>query len=220
MPSESIHSFETLRPKNPQPPRPRTNEPVTVQILEDEETVLFATGFAAGADPLIEHLRELGGLDVIVVEHTDPDHFDALDPLLDAFDARVAVPTQEADILREKDYPVDIELEDGDVHWGVQCIHVPGHTPGNMSFLHEESDTLVVGDTFVHKNSFAAAPGEWSGEFAPIKPGLNADDEAARANTIILADYDFDVALTTHGLDVYENARAELDTLLDDLGLH
>lgn len=216
---EFIHSFETLRPKNPQPPRPRTNEPVTVQILENDETVLFGTGFEAGTGPLIEHLRELGGLDVIVVEHTDPDHFDGLHALLDAFDAKVAVPALEADVLREKGYPVDIELEDGDVRWGVRCIHVPGHTPGNMSFLHEESGTLIVGDTFVHKNSFAAAPGEWHGEFAPIKPSLNADDSAARENMSILAEYDFDAALTTHGLDVVEDGRAELDTLLDDLGL-
>ncbi|WP_416841256.1 MBL fold metallo-hydrolase [Haloferax sp. DFSO52] len=192
---------------------------MSVQIYEGDDTVLFATGFAAGVDPLIAHLQERGGLDVIVVEHTDPDHFDALEPLLDAFDAKVAVPAVEADILREKGYPVDVELEDGDVRWGVRCILVPGHTPGNMSFLVEESDTLIVGDTFVHKNSFASAPGEWSGEFAPIKPGLNADDAAARENVIILADYDFDVALMTHGLDVFENARDELDALIDDLGL-
>lgn len=217
---EDIHSFETLRPPNPQPPRPRTNEPVSVQILDRDEVVLFGTGFEAGANPLVDYLDDLGGLDVIVVEHTDPDHFDALPLLVEEFDAEVAVPALEADVLRENGMDVDIELEHDEVRWGLRTIHVPGHTLGNMSFLDEASSSLIVGDTFVHKNSFAAAPGAWNGEFAPIKPSLNADDEAARQNMAILADYDFDAALTTHGLDVPEGARSEFDTLLEDLDCH
>ena len=88
-----------------------------------------------------------------------------------------------------------------------------------MSFLHEPTATLVVGDTFVHRNSFAAAPGEWTGRFAPITPSLNDDDRLARENIAILADYDFEAALVTHGLDTPTGARAELDRLLADLGL-
>ncbi|WP_332900160.1 MULTISPECIES: MBL fold metallo-hydrolase [unclassified Haladaptatus] len=216
---EGIHSFETLRPMFPEPPRPMTNEPVSVHVLEGEQTVLFGTGFEADVDRLIDFLDGFGGPDVIVVEHTDPDHYGALPRLLEEYDAIVAVPKQEADVLREKGIKVDVELGHDEVRWGVRTIHIPGHTPGNMSFLHEETGTLFVGDTFVHHNSFAAAPGEWSGAFAPIKPSLNADNDLALENIKILADYDFDVALTTHGLNVKEGARAELDKLLSDLGL-
>ena len=216
---DRVHTFDTLRPKQPTPPRPQTNEPVSVHVLDGEETVLFGTGFEAGVDRLIEQLDALGGVDVVVVEHGDPDHFDALPSLVEEYDPTVAIPAQDADALEEFGVGVepDVELEHGETHWGVETIHVPGHTPGNMSFLHEDSGTLFVGDTFVHKNSFAAAPGEWSGEVAPIKPGLNADNEAARANIADLLDYEFEVALVTHGLNVYEDAHGEVETLVADL---
>lgn len=214
---ERVHTFETLRPERPQPPRPRTNEPVSVHVLDDEEAVLFGTGFEAGVGRLIEELDALGGIEVVVVEHGDPDHFDALPSLIEAYDPTVAVPAADADSLAMVDVSPDVELEHGEHRWGIETIHVPGHTPGNMSFLHDDSGTLYVGDTFVHKNSFAAAPGEWTGELAPIKPGLNDDDGAARSNISILLDYDFDVALVTHGLNVYEDAYDEVETLVDDL---
>lgn len=214
---DRVHTFETLRPLRPTPPRPQTNEPVSVHVLDDEAAVLFGTGFEAGVDRLIEDLDAIGGIDVVVVEHGDPDHFDALPSLVEVYDPTVAIPAADADALAKVEVSPDVELEHGEHRWGVETIHVPGHTPGNMSFLHDDSGTLFVGDTFVHRNSFAAAPGDWSGEFAPIKPGLNAADEAARANIADLLDYEFDVALLTHGLNVYEDAHDELETLVDDL---
>lgn len=215
---DSIYTYDLLRPKDPSPPRPITNEPVSVHVLDGEETVLFGTGFASDAERLIEELEAFDGPDVIVVEHADPDHFDALPDLLEAFDATVAIPADDAEEMTEFiGIEPDVELEDGEERWGIRTIHVPGHTPGNMSFLHEETDTLFVGDTFVHANSFAAAPGEWNGALAPIKPGLNADNDAALENISILEDYDFDVALMTHGVNVYEDAHKELETLVDDI---
>ena len=214
---EDVYTFDLLRPAKPDPARPQTNEPVSVHVLDGEETVLFGTGFESGLEQLVPALESVGGPDVIVVEHGDPDHYAALPSLLERYDATVAIPEQEADVLEELGIPVDVELSHDETRWGVRTIHVPGHTAGNMSFLHEESGTLFVGDTVVHKNSFTAAPGSWSGSFAPIKPALNEDDAAARENTSILSAYSFDAALLTHGLNVYEDARSELDTLLADL---
>lgn len=217
----NVHSYDLLRPQYPDEARPQTNEPVSVHVLDGEETVLFGTGFESGFETLAEHLDAFGGPDVVVIEHGDPDHFLALPAILDRYDdVTVAMPKRETEVLEEWiGVEVDVPLEHDEVRWGVRTIHVPGHTPGNMSFLDEESGTLFVGDTFVHKNSFAAAPGEWTGSFAPVKPGLNADDEAARSNMAILADYDFEAALVTHGLNVPEGAKAEVETLIDDLGL-
>lgn len=218
---DGIHSYDLLRPQNPDPERPQTNEPVSVHVLEaDEATVLFGTGFNSSLETLVSHLEELGGPDVIVVEHGDPDHYAALPGLLEAFpDATVAIPTQDASVLVEFGVTPDIELEHDEVRWGVRTIHLPGHTPGNMSFLQEETGTLFVGDTFVHVNSFTAAPGEWSGSFAPIKSVLNDDDQQTRESIALLADYEFELALVTHGLNTTSGARAELDKLIADLGL-
>ncbi|MFB6131681.1 MAG: MBL fold metallo-hydrolase [Salinigranum sp.] len=214
---DRVSTVDTLRPLEPDPKRPQTNEPVSVHVLNDEATVLFGTGFPAGVDRVVEELERVGGLDVIVVEHGDPDHFAALPDLLDVFDATVAIPKQDADALDGVGVEPDVLLGHDEVRWGVRTIHVPGHTPGNMSFLHEDSGTLFVGDTVVHKNSFAAAPGDWSGSLATMKPPLNDDDEKTRENVAILTDYEFDVALLTHGLNVFGNALDEVETLVEDL---
>ncbi|MGQ4554964.1 MBL fold metallo-hydrolase [Halobellus sp. GM3] len=219
MDSKPIRSLDLLRPQNPDEARPQTNEPVTVHILDGEETVLFGTGFDSGLETLTAALDAYGGPDVIVVEHGDPDHYAALPSLLERYDATVAIPSQDAQALEGIGVTPDVKLGHDEHHWGVRTVHVPGHTPGNMSFLHEPSDTLIVGDTFVHRNSFAAAPGEWSGRFAPIKPELNADDRQARENIATLRGYPFDTAVTTHGLNVFEGAAADLEALLADLNL-
>lgn len=216
-----IHSFDLPRPMDPAPARPQTNEPVSVHLLVDEHTVLFGTGFEAGFDRLSRELDRFDGPDVIVVEHADPDHYDALPMLLERYpDANVAVPESDATALREAvGIEIDTQLVHDERRWGVRTIHVPGHTPGNMSFLHDKSGSLIVGDTFVHRNSFTAAAGDWSGEFAPIKPSLNADDARARENISVLDGYEFDAALVTHGLNVLDGAGAERDALVGDLGV-
>lgn len=214
----NVYSYDLLRPKYDKS-IPQTNEPVSVHVIDDEQTVLFGTGFESDFDRLTMEIDEFDGPDVIVVEHADPDHYDALPALVKKYpDVEVAIP--EHDVKEMQDavgVDVDVLLTHDEVHWGIRTIHVPGHTPGNMSFLHKATDTLIVGDTFVHKNSFAAAPGDWSGTFAPVKPGLNADDEETKANMDILLDYDFDAALLTHGLNVPEDVKPEVETLVDDL---
>lgn len=212
-----IYTLDLLRPQNPPPERPQVNEPVSVHVLDGDETVLFGTGFESGIVPLLGFLDRLGGLDAVIVEHGDPDHYQALPSLVERYDPTVAIPAADAEALKAVSVEPDVTIEDGDERWGVRAIHVPGHTPGNTSFLHDESGTLLVGDTFVHHNSVVAAPGEWSGKFAPVTPRLNDDDAQALQNMAILASYEFDTARLTHGLNVPEGARGELDRLLADL---
>lgn len=215
---DNVYSYDLLRPKFSES-LPQTNEPVSVHVVDDEETVLFGTGFESDVDRLVAELDEFGGPDVIVVEHADPDHYDALPALVEEYpEADIALSEPDIEEMQEAvGVEVDVALSHDEVRWGIRTIHVPGHTAGNMSFLHEASDTLVVGDTFVHKNSFAAAPGDWSGTYAPVKPGLNADDETARENVDVLLDYDFDAALLTHGLNAAAGAKPEVRKLVDDL---
>lgn len=214
---DGISTIDLLRPLNPTPPRPRTNEPVSVHLLTGPVTVLFGTGFTSGFDRLSSELDAVGGPDVVVVEHGDPDHYDALPAILDRYDPLVAIPAADADVLTDIGITPDETLKDDEERWGIRTIHVPGHTPGNMSFLHEPTETLFAGDTVVHRNSFTAAPGEWSGELAPIKPSLNDDDRAARANIQRLADFDVERVLTTHGLNVFDHAERGIDRLIEDL---
>lgn len=214
-----FHTVDLPRPAYPFLPDeiPR-DEPITVSILDDDATVLFGTGFASSGGDLLRALDPFGGPDVVVVEHGDPDHYDAVSILLEVYDdVTVAIPDADAAVLEERDVTPDVRLTHDEVRWGVRTIHAPGHTPGNMAFLHEETDTLVMGDTVVHSSSQNAAPGDWRGAFAPMKPALNADDELTRTSIGILEEYRFDTALVTHGPNVTEGPEEELQTLLADL---
>lgn len=215
---EEIHSYDLLRPDY-DGSLPATNEPVSVHVLDGPDTVLFGTGFPADFDRLTTALDGVGGPDVVVIEHAHPDHYSALPALRDRYDdLTVAAPALDADAIEAAtEVAVDVRLGHDEDRWNVRTIHVPGHTPGNMSFIHEASGTLFVGDTFVHRNSFAAASGDWSGAFAPVKSTLNADDDATRENIARLTDYPFEAALVTHGLNVLEDAGTEVETLVADL---
>ena len=108
---DGVHAFDLLRPSDPPPERPQTNEPVSVHVIQAEATLLFGTGFPSGLPVLLEALEALGGPDVVVIEHGDPDHYAALSGLLEAFpDATVAVPAQDAEVLADVGHPADVEL--------------------------------------------------------------------------------------------------------------
>ena len=219
MPSRAaIHTIETPRPNYPFIPETiPTDEPVSVHVLDGDATVLFGTGYAFGAAELLRELDRIGEPDVVVVEHGHPDHYDAVPLLRELYDGlTVAIPAADADVLESIDVTPDVRLQHDDVRWGVRSIHVPGHTPGNMSFLHEPTGTLFAGDTVVHSSSPNAAPGRWSGALAPMKPELNDDDEQARANIEKLTEYSLEAVRLTHGPNV-DNAEQALDVLLDDL---
>lgn len=44
-------------------------------------------------------------------------------------------------------HPVNMELKDGDRIGPIQCMEVPGHTPGSMAFWWAERRVLFTGDT-------------------------------------------------------------------------
>lgn len=216
---EGVYRIELPRPEQTAW-LPEADEPVASHVVVGEETVLFGTGHASAADRLLESLEALGGLDAVVVEHGDSDHYGGLPALVEAFDdLEIAMPDADAPVL-PKIYPAiaaDVRLRDGAVYRGFRAISVPGHTAGNMSFLDASRDLLVVGDTFVASDSEIAAEGDWHGAFAPIVPVYNQRDDLARSNVTTLRTYDFDTALLTHGKDVATGAFAEYETLLDDL---
>lgn len=223
--SAPIHSIGVSRPDSlpaytrgdVYPPLQTTTEPITSHVLDGQRTVLFGAGYAESVDELASYVDRIGSPDV-VVEHGHPDHYDGVGELAARYDADVAIPKPDADALRNVDVVPDIELGHDEVRWvGIRIIHVPGHTPGNTTFLYEPTDTLITGDSVVHSASFIAAPGEWRGAFAPCVPELNADDEATRRNVERLLEYSVDSALVTHGPNVVGYARNELRVLLDDL---
>ncbi|MXV60516.1 MBL fold metallo-hydrolase [Natronorubrum sp. JWXQ-INN-674] len=220
---DDIYRFDLPRPATP--PRDSKiagdatiDEPISVHVIDGEQTLLFGTGYESSADQLIGDLEPLGGPDVIIVEHGDPDHYGAVSSLRDAFgDVTVVAPRADSEPLNDAGITPEVRIEDGDERWGITAIHAPGHTPGNMSFLHQKRGVLIVGDTFVHADSPIAARGSWSGPFAPMQFEYNSDDKAAKRSIRALTDERFRIALLTHGSDVTDNAADALRTMAAEI---
>jgi hydroxyacylglutathione hydrolase len=87
--------------------------------------------------------------------------------------------------MRPSVFPPDILLKEGDRIEGLACIHLPGHTPGSIGLLDEESRTLFAGDLF-----------RWDG---------TALSEGPRA---------FSMEVTTSWESIRKIASLEFDTLL------
>lgn len=193
------------------------DEPLGVQVIEtDAATVLFGAGTEATAQAVTDIATD-HGIDVVVVEHGDGDHFGGVPALREAIsDLEVAVPAGDAQFLEEAGIDVDRPLDAGETYWGIETIPAPGHTPDNTAYLYE--DVLVAGDTVVGAESIFAAAGDWSGAFAPCTPDYNADDAQTRESIGTLAEYDFEAVLVSHGENVTADGRAEIDRLLADLG--
>lgn len=188
-------------------------EPLSVHVVEAEETLLFGGGDASTADELVEIARD-HGVDVVVVEHGDPDHYMGVPHLREAEpDIDIAVPAKDASFLRDDGVEPDVLLEPGSERWGVTVVGVPGHTPGNASYVYD--DVLVAGDTVVGADSEFARPSDSA--LSVIESDWNADDEETVASVANLLEHDFKFVLVTHGSNVLENGKQEVERLVGDL---
>ncbi len=85
--------------------------------------------------------------------------------------------------------PVDIILHDGDRVSGLVCMHLPGHTPGSIGLLDEETGTLFAGDLL-----------RWDGSVLSEGPaGFTMDVPASRNSIRKITSLEFDTLLIGHG---------------------
>lgn len=146
---------------------------VYVYVLAGKRLCLIDTG-VAGAEKVIAAAlqkidKSLSEVDIILLTHSHPDHIGTASLIRSQSGAEVwAHPSERAwveDIDRQErerpvpgfanlvagSVPVDHQLVDGDVlslgaglHFRV--LHTPGHSPGSISLLSEESGILFAGD--------------------------------------------------------------------------
>jgi glyoxylase-like metal-dependent hydrolase (beta-lactamase superfamily II) len=102
--------------------------------------------------------------------------------------------------MRPAFFAPDIILKDGDHIEGLTCIHLPGHTPGSIGLLDEESKTLFAGDLL-----------RWDGSSLSEGPGgFSIDVPASRESIRKIASLDVDTLLIGHGKPLRPDAAAKV----------
>jgi len=129
---------------------PIDNNVFVARCKESGEALLVD---AANEPELLLETAKTLGVRRIVETHGHWDHIQAVPELRDA-GYEVAVSADDAEMLPS----YDLILEDDEVlsvgRVRIRTIHTPGHTPGSMCFLIEESPVLFSGDTL-----FPGGPG-------------------------------------------------------------
>lgn len=80
---------------------------------------------------------------------------------------------------------------------GIRVVHTPGHSPGHVSLLHEDSGVLITGDAIFNMNARMTWP------LAAVCSNAAQNKQSAH----VLAELEYTVAAFTHGPEIRDNAR-------------
>jgi metallo-beta-lactamase class B len=140
------------------------NRDVSSHLIDTGEgLILLDTAFPQTVYLLLESIRKLGydpqDIRTIVHCHGHYDHFGGTRAIVELTGARTALGRQDIDILTDRPelswapeygvpfyetFDVDIPLADGDVialgNTAIECVHIPGHTPGAMAYFFQVED--------------------------------------------------------------------------------
>ncbi len=91
---------------------------------------------------------------IILLTHTDYDHINGVNDIVNATDATVYVHKEEENEIKKlKIDKIKIVNDNDEINIGkikVKVIHTPGHTPGSVCYLAENK--LITGDTLFVEN--------------------------------------------------------------------
>ncbi len=93
--------------------------------------------------------------------------------------------------------PVARDLERGQAAEGMAVIHLPGHSPGQIGFLHPEDRAMICGDAVMNLGR------RLSGPYVFATP----DPAAAKASLRRLGELDFEYLLPSHGSPITRGGR-------------
>jgi glyoxylase-like metal-dependent hydrolase (beta-lactamase superfamily II) len=191
-----------------------TDDFVNVYLVETGEgVVVIDAGLETTWRHVYDVLRGMGrsprDIIAVIVTHHHWDHVGSLKRIVEDTGARVVAHREEARLVeREAGVRVDWEVEDGDSVYGLRVIHTPGHTPGHIALLHEESRSLFSGDLVYER----------AGVLEEIPHRYSMDPMENRRSIARLAGYNFDNLLPAHGQPILGRGREALLELLRRLG--
>lgn len=100
--------------------------------------------------------------------------------------------------------PVARALQPGEAAAGMAVIHLPGHTPGQIGFLHPADEAMICGDAVMNFRGRLSAPFR----------AATADLSLARRSIERLAELDYAHLLPSHGPAIMGEGRARVMALL------
>jgi metallo-beta-lactamase class B len=140
------------------------NRDVSSHLIDTGEgLILLDTAFPQTVYLLLESIRKLGydpsDIQTIVHCHGHYDHFGGTRAIVELTGARTALGREDVEILTRRPelswapeygipfyetFGVDLLLQEGDViamgNTAIECMHIPGHTPGAMAYFFQIED--------------------------------------------------------------------------------
>jgi glyoxylase-like metal-dependent hydrolase (beta-lactamase superfamily II) len=209
--------------------------PVSAYMVEDSEGwTLIDSGPAETAQDLVAAIHELTdgeGPRQALLTHAHFDHSGGLGDVLLEWNPPIICHREEARFITGQSdyryvasrnllflvaryvipqtgwgYPVARVLDRGEAIAGMVVIQLPGHSPGQVGFLHPGDRAMICGD----------AVRSSGGRVAPPMRALSSDPALAQKSIHRLAELDYLHLLQGHGDPILEHGR---QAVLDYLGL-
>jgi len=138
-------------------------------VIKGDKTVLIDPGHSRHVERLFHQMEEDGisseKVDVILITHSHPDHFEGLEAFLDK-PVKITMSREEERYLLESGkllfemmrqplpkFRIDFYLREGELHLGKEIFNIystPGHSPGSLSIYWPERKVLFTGDVIFY----------------------------------------------------------------------
>lgn len=188
-----------------------------VYILDCEGgLILVDVGFTSECQLRIQsELDSMGkswdDIKMIMITHAHGDHIENLPPVKELTDAEVVIGEGDEEALLERTgVRADVILGHGDLIGacgGIEIIHIPGHSPGNLCLYLRKHRAIIAGDTIF---------GDSEGNLEAPPEKYCTDVVEAAKNLKTLEEYEFDKILLSHGKNTYENAKEKVLELIEN----
>ena len=170
--------------------------------------ILFDTGFNRKDGPkILDYIEKLGKpLELIIITHYHIDHVANIKKLCKETGAKLAYHEAEASNIKPE---ADRLLQDGQKleSCSMEIIHLPGHTPGNISIYLPKQKAIIIGDTIFDEEGLIAPPEMYCTDYAQAKKIIKK-----------LLKYDFTTIFPSHGRPMISEAYSKVEVLVKSLG--
>jgi len=183
----------------------------------DNKLILVDTGMSTDdADTILHYARTNLNMpfekygEVCIITHCHMDHIGGLKWLKKKCNFKIASHIDEVEAIESATgFNVNLKLKDReDLPYcgGIQFIHIPGHTAGNICLYLQNKALLILGDTL-----FA----DEEGNLSPPPDHYSVNPERSKRELKRLRELDFDKIIVSHGKDTINGAKKKFQLMME-----